>query len=187
MRWASAAVGFALQMIEDLSYHSRVGDERSNAQLAAAGTQKWVELENSSNEICPPTSQSLFSGGAFGWLMFRSLVWRGRGLVGEWRDFPSSSNDVRVVPVMSPRLWDLGDDPSQELKSVDFFEPGEKLAGVVVRGFGSVENMSGGFGPLQSGKTHGGAKHVASDGFERVVFARGDPHGIVAGEAASWP
>ena len=45
VRRASVAVGFAFQMFEDLSYDSRLGDESSHAQLAAAGTQKWVELE----------------------------------------------------------------------------------------------------------------------------------------------
>ena len=88
---------------------------------------------------------------------------------------------------MSPRLWDLRDDACQELERVDCFEPREKLARVVVRGFGSVENMSSGFGPLQTGKAHGGSKHVASDFFESVLFARGDPHGIVDGEATSLP
>ena len=88
---------------------------------------------------------------------------------------------------MSPWLWNLGDDPGQELESVDFFEPGEELAGVVVRGFGSVENMSGGSGPLQSGKADGGSKHVASDLFESVLFPRGDADGIVDGEATALP
>ena len=187
----SVAVGFVFQMFEDLSDHPRLGDESDHAQLAAAGTQKWVELKNSSDKICPPTTQGLFTGGAEGWLILLSLVWRRNDLVGELRDFPSSSNDVRVVPVieqqMSPWLWDLGDNAGQELESVDFFELREELAGVVVRGFGSVENVSGGFGPLQSGKAHGGSKHVASDFFERGLFARGDPNGIVDGEATSLP
>ena len=88
---------------------------------------------------------------------------------------------------MSPRLWDLGDDARQELESVDFFEPREELARVVVRGFWSVENVSRSGSPLQSGKAHGGAKHVASDCFESVLVARGDAHGIVDGEATSFP
>jgi hypothetical protein len=190
MRRCSAGVGFVLHMFEDFSYDARLSNESHDAEGASARTQKWVELENSSDQICPPTTQSLFSGGAEGWLNFLSLVWRRNGRVGEFRNF-SSSSDVRVVPVieqqMSPWLWDLDDDAGQELESVDFFEPLEELSGVVVRGSWSVENVSRGFGPLQSGKAHGRSKHVASDCFERVVFARGDPHGIVDGEATSLP
>jgi hypothetical protein len=102
-----------------------------------------------------------------------------------------SSNGISVVAVieeqMSPGLWDLRDHPCQELEGVDFFEPREKLTRLVVRGFGSVEDVRGGFGPFQSGKAHGGSKHVASDSFESVLFARRDPHGIVDGEATSLP
>ena len=135
--WRSSRLrSFVVEMAQDSTDKAGLGDEGEHAQLAAAGTQKWVELEV--------------------WLILLSLVWRRNGLVGELRDFPSSSNDVRVVPIieqqMSPWLWDLGDCPGQELESVDFFELREELAGVVVRGFGSVENVSGRFGPLQSGK-----------------------------------
>jgi dienelactone hydrolase len=63
-------------MFEDFSDHPRLGDESDHAQLAAAGTQKWVELKNSSDKICPPTTQGLFTGGAEGWLILLSLVWR---------------------------------------------------------------------------------------------------------------
>ena len=46
------------------------------------GQEKWVELENPSDQICPPTMQSLFSGVAEGWLLFLSLVSRRNGLIG---------------------------------------------------------------------------------------------------------
>jgi len=180
-----------VEIVQDSTDKAGLGDEGEHAQLAAAGTQKWVELKNSSDKICPPTTQSLFSGGAEDWLLFLSLVSRRNGLVGELKNPPASSNYVGIVPIveerMSPRLWDLRDDARQELESIDFFELREELARVAVRGFGSVENMSRGFSPLQSGKTHGGSKHVASDFFESVLFARGDPHGIVDGEATSLP
>ena len=64
MRRGSTDVGFGFQMFEDFFYDPRLGDEGNHAQSAAAGTQKRVELEDSSDEICPPTPQGLFSGGA---------------------------------------------------------------------------------------------------------------------------
>src|SRR3990172_9838104 len=109
MRRGSAAVGFVFQMLEDFSDDTRLDDEGNHAQLAATGTQKWVELENPSDQICPPSTQSLFSGGAEDWLLFLSLVSRRNGLVGELKNPPASSNYVGIVPIveeqMSPRLW----------------------------------------------------------------------------------
>jgi hypothetical protein len=82
-----------------------------------------------------------------------SWVWLWRNRWSGELQFPEVvSNDIRVVAVIeeqvSSRLWDLGDDAGQELESVDFFELGEELARIVVRGLGSVENVSGGFGRL---------------------------------------
>ena len=50
MRRGSAGVGFAFQMLEDFSNEARLGDEGNHTQLAATRTQKWVELEDSSDE-----------------------------------------------------------------------------------------------------------------------------------------
>jgi hypothetical protein len=47
--------------------------------------------------------------------------------------------------------------------------------------------VSGGFGPLQTGKAYRRAKHVASDFFESVLFAGWDPDGIGDGEATAFP
>ena len=123
-----------------------------------------------------------------------ALVWLiigGSSLLGGLRNLPTSSSHVRVVPIvkqqMTPRLGDLSEDAGQELEGVDFFEPWEKLTGVVMRGFGSVENMRRAWAPLQSGQTHRGAKHVASDVFEGFALACGDTNGVIEVEAAPAP
>ena len=77
-------------MFEDPLDDTRLGDEDDHAEFATA--KKWVEFKNSSNQICPPTTQSLFSGGAQGRLVFLSLVLRRNGLLlGRLRNLPSSS------------------------------------------------------------------------------------------------
>ena len=88
---------------------------------------------------------------------------------------------------MSPGLRDLSDDSGQEVESVDFFEPREKLSWIVVRGFGSVENVRRAWAPLHSGQAHGGAEHVAGDVFESLTFARWDTNGIIDIETAPSP
>lgn len=191
VRWSwrsSLAVGVVIEMVEDLAYDARLGDESHDAESASTRTQKGVDFENSSNQIRPAPPQCLFSGGARGRLVF---MWVRSSRIVLLIRLASSSNGISVVAVieeqMSPRLWNLSDHSCQELERVDFFDPREKLTRLVVRGFGSVEDVSGGFGPFQSGKSHWGSKHVASDFFERVLFARGDAHGIVDGEATSLP
>jgi len=81
-------------MIEDLCDDTRLGDEGNHAELASARTEKRVELENSSDQICPPTAQSLLSSGAQCRLVFLSLVSRRNGLVGRRRNLPMSSSHV---------------------------------------------------------------------------------------------
>jgi len=88
------------------------------------------------------------------------------------------------VPIIeeqvSLRLWDLCDDAGQKLESVDLQQAGEKLARVVVvRGFGSVENMRRAWGPLHSGKAHGRAEYVTGDVFESFSLSCGDTDGII--------
>jgi len=90
----SVAVGFVFQMFEDLCDDTRLGDEGNHAELAATRTEKRVELENSSDQICPPTAQSLFTCWAQGRLVFLSLVVRRIGLLGRWRNLPLSSSHV---------------------------------------------------------------------------------------------
>ena len=75
-------------------------NEGDHAEFAAARTQQRVEFEDSSNQICPPTPQSLFSGGAQGRLVFLSLDLRRNGLLGRLRNLPPSSNHVCVVPIV---------------------------------------------------------------------------------------
>ena len=77
-------------------------------------------------------------------------------MLGGLRNPPASTDYVGIVPIieeqMSPRLWDLVMTRPKKPESIDFFEPREELAGVVVRGLGSVENASRGGSPSQSGK-----------------------------------
>jgi len=89
----SVAVGFVFQMIEDLCDDTRLGDEGNHAELASARTEKRVELENSSDQICP-LGWSLLSSGAQCRLVFLSLVSRRNGLVGRRRNLPMSSSHV---------------------------------------------------------------------------------------------
>ena len=90
----SVAVGFVFEMFEDSSDDTRLGDEGDHAEFAAARTQQGVELENSSNQICPPTAQSLLSGGAQGRLVLLSLELRRNILLGRLRSLASSSSNV---------------------------------------------------------------------------------------------
>lgn len=191
-RRSSVGVGGLLKMIENFSDDARLGDESHHAEGPSAGTEKGVELENSSNQIRPASAQCLLSGGADGGLVFLLVVARRTAVYGRLGNFSSSStNDVGVVAVieqqMSSWLRDLDDDSCQELESVDGFEPWEELLGVVVRGPGLVEDVGGTWAPLGSGKTHGRAQHVTSDVLESLAFACRDANGIVCAESAPRP
>jgi hypothetical protein len=59
MRRPSVAVGFVLQMFEDFFDDPRLGNERDDAQRSPVRTQKWVELENSSDETRLPVDLPL--------------------------------------------------------------------------------------------------------------------------------
>jgi len=154
-RRSSFAIGVAIEMVENLAHDAGLGDESDDAEGASTRTEEWVELENSSNQIGPAAPQRLLSSRAQGRLVLLWLVIGVRSLLGGLRNLASSPNDVGVVAVvkeqMSPGLRDLRDDACQELESVDFFERGEKLSWIVVRGFGSVENVRRAWAPLHSG------------------------------------
>jgi hypothetical protein len=44
-----------LEMFENFSNDARFGDESHQAENTAAGTQERVDLEDPTNQICPPS------------------------------------------------------------------------------------------------------------------------------------
>ena len=71
-------------------------------------------FQDSSNQVRPSPAQSLLGRGARGRLELFGFFWRKIAGFGCSRALTSSSDDIRVVPIVeeqvAPGLWDLGDD-----------------------------------------------------------------------------
>ena len=128
-----------IQVLENSCDDLGLGDEGQDAKSAAAGTEEGVGFVNSADQICPPLSDG---GTMFGSQL--GLVGSCVGAISRCRfqietAFFSQSPGSRgigsiVVNVMFARLWDLGEDTSDELENIEGLSVGmwEQAQGVVV-------------------------------------------------------
>jgi len=158
-------------VLDDLPDRVGLGDEGQDAKLPPAGTEKGVGFENSSNQICPSFPESGTLLGVGDGVAGLGGVLSGRSFFElEALFFPqrprSGGIGSKVVWSMFSRLWDLGEDPGEELEDVEGLALGVFGEGVVVRNLASIKECHRARGPVGSLQGERTAQEVTADALD---------------------
>jgi len=135
-----------IQVLENSCDDLGLGDEGQDSKSAATGTEEWVGFVNSADQIGPTLSEGgTMFGSQLGLVSFCiAAISRCRFPI-ETAFFSQSTGSRGIGPVvvdiMFARLWDLGEDTSDELEDIEGLSVGmvEQAQGVVVCGLALVE------------------------------------------------